>query len=112
MAENAENHINSAWERGGRGGGADVAGLSYLACGGCTGPRGWGGGGWRGEVRPCTRCNLLTSSSVLCLFSSYLHSAVGVSFDIKEARGKPYTNNEVEQNSKIGAKKILVLAYL
>jgi hypothetical protein len=43
---------------------------------------------------------------------SYLHSAVGVSFDKKEARGKPYTNNEVELNSKIGAKKILILAYL
>jgi hypothetical protein len=35
LAEDAENHINSAWEEK-RGGGTDVAGLSYLACGGCT----------------------------------------------------------------------------
>ncbi len=51
MAEDAENQINSAGECvGGRGGGqgTDVAGLSYLACGGCTGGV-WGGGGGEGR---------------------------------------------------------------
>jgi hypothetical protein len=33
---------------------------------------------------------LLSSSPALCLSFSYLHPAVGVSFDIKKAYGKPY----------------------
>jgi hypothetical protein len=46
LAEDAENHTNSAWEEKGRGGGGtDVAGLSYLACSGFTWSVGGGGGG-------------------------------------------------------------------
>ena len=46
LAENAEITRIQPGERGG--GGTDVAGLSYLACGGCT--EAWGGGS--GEGRP------------------------------------------------------------
>ncbi len=49
-----------------------------------------GGGGVKRGDRPCTRCSLLTSNPALCLSFSCLHPAVGVSFDIKKACGKPY----------------------
>ncbi len=78
--------MGSAWVGGAS---AIAAGLCYLAWGRCTGAG--KGGGWRGEIRPCTRCSLLTSNPALCLSFSYLHPAVGVSFDIKKACGKPYT---------------------
>ncbi len=79
--------MGSAWV-GGKRGGADAAGLPYLACGrrAC-----WGEGG-RGKIRPCTRCSLLTFSFTLCLSFSYLHSAAEASFDTKKAYGKPYTS--------------------
>jgi hypothetical protein len=47
-------------------------------------------GAEEGGIRPCNRRSLLTPSFVLCLSFSYLHPAVGVSFDIKKARGKPH----------------------
>jgi hypothetical protein len=50
-------------------------------------------------VRPCTRCSLLTSSPALCFSFSYLYSAVGVSFDIKKARGKPYIKKQYTEHN-------------
>jgi hypothetical protein len=69
-------------------GGADAAGLPYLAY--SRQGAGWKGGGG-GRTRPGTRCSLLTSSLTLRLSFSYLHSAVGASFDTKKAYGKPYS---------------------
>jgi hypothetical protein len=75
---------------GERGGGGKVQ--LQLACVILPGASALGrAGGWRGGIRPRARCSLLTPTFALCLSFSYLHSAAGVSFDIKKARGKPYS---------------------
>jgi hypothetical protein len=79
--------MGGTWVGGGRWGGqTQLVSLILPTAGECA-----GGEGVRGQIRPCTRCSLPTSSLTLCLSFSYLRSAVEASFDTRKAFGKPYT---------------------